>query len=153
MTTSPAEDLRAALRKAQGQQVRHRTTDPACVHHRPPGGGWWRAWARWRYDRARGRRCRACDDARRSSPMTTVVYGYIKPRRCRSRTPRYTRILRRAGIKRLWLRYAIIRWTCTSGPLSLATVGDSRMQSTVAGYAWTRRQAERAVDALRRAAP
>lgn len=36
--------------------MKHRTTDPACVHHRPPTG-WW---SRWRFNRARGRSCRAC---------------------------------------------------------------------------------------------
>lgn len=39
----------------------HRTTDPACMFHRAPRG-WW---SRWRYERARGRPCLACDDYRR----------------------------------------------------------------------------------------
>lgn len=36
--------------------IRHRRTDPACRHFQQPRS-WW---ARWRYNRARGRSCAYC---------------------------------------------------------------------------------------------
>lgn len=49
--------------------MKHRTTDPACVEHRPPAG-WW---SRWRFNRNRGRACEAC---RTVEPCTGTLVWY-----------------------------------------------------------------------------
>ena len=49
------------------REERHRTTDPACVLHEAPRT----RWARWRFERGRGRPCPVCFP--RDVPMPRAV--------------------------------------------------------------------------------
>ena len=76
-----------------------------------------------------------------------VSHGYIRPR-WRNRTLRG--ILAGSGVRRPWLRYHIMRLTLTT---VTEPVERGWSRSKVVGYAWTRRGADKAVAALRRAEP
>lgn len=56
------------------REERHRTTDPACVLHEAPRT----RWARWRFERGRGRVCLACLAKDVPMPLPVVMAHLVQ---------------------------------------------------------------------------